>query len=163
MNDQCDDPKTNLLKFLKIVVFNYLIGNGDAHSKNFSLLYRGKSIELAPAYDILSTAVYSNVSPKTSMGIDGKNDARQVARHHLYGLLENTPVSQAELNSIIDDMTSIILEKAIELEVEFQSEEDPVYVCADIIKIIEERIGYINRTPDDPDLQWKPPRDTSLF
>lgn len=55
------DPVTDQLKLWDIIVFDYLIGNTDAHIKNFSLLY-GKNlrkIRLAPAYDIVSTVVYS--------------------------------------------------------------------------------------------------------
>jgi len=37
--------------------FNYIIGNHDAHGKNFSILYK-KEFELAPFYDLVSTQVY---------------------------------------------------------------------------------------------------------
>ncbi|BAV09596.1 serine/threonine-protein kinase HipA [Filimonas lacunae] len=48
-----------LLEFFRIVVFNYLIGNGDAHLKNFSLMEteQGDFI-LSPAYDLLCTALH---------------------------------------------------------------------------------------------------------
>ena len=39
---------------LDYVVFNALIGNHDAHAKNFSLLYAGKAPVLAPLYDTRS-------------------------------------------------------------------------------------------------------------
>jgi serine/threonine-protein kinase HipA len=45
-------------------MFNYLIGNNDAHGKNFSLLYKNKRPLLAPAYDILSTEIYSTFNKK---------------------------------------------------------------------------------------------------
>ena len=54
------DPITDQLKLWDIVVFNFLIGNTDSHIKNFSLLYspNQRAVRLAPAYDIVSTAVY---------------------------------------------------------------------------------------------------------
>ena len=54
------NPVADQLKLWDIVVFNYLIGNTDAHIKNFSLLYTPdlRTVRLAPAYDIVSTAVY---------------------------------------------------------------------------------------------------------
>ena len=54
------DPVADQLKLWDRIIFNYLIGNTDAHIKNFSLLYGPdlRSVRLAPAYDILSTAVY---------------------------------------------------------------------------------------------------------
>ena len=42
-----------VLKFFRIVVFNYMILNDDAHLKNFSLINRGDGeYHLAPAYDL---------------------------------------------------------------------------------------------------------------
>ena len=54
------DPITDQLKLWDIVVFNFLVGNTDSHIKNFSLLYspNQRAVRLAPAYDIVSTAVY---------------------------------------------------------------------------------------------------------
>ncbi|MDQ3003472.1 MAG: HipA domain-containing protein [Fibrobacterota bacterium] len=47
-------------KFFRLVLFNYLIHNGDAHLKNFSLIRdSGKGIYvLAPAYDLLNTRLH---------------------------------------------------------------------------------------------------------
>ncbi len=69
-------PVVDLGHLLDAVIFNFLIGNHDAHGKNFSLLYRtpdnsgslGK-IRLAPLYDLICTPVYSNLSNKMAMKI----------------------------------------------------------------------------------------------
>jgi serine/threonine-protein kinase HipA len=69
-------PVVDLGHLLDAVIFNFLIGNHDAHGKNFSLLYRtsdrsgsfGK-IRLAPLYDLICTQVYSNLSKKMAMKI----------------------------------------------------------------------------------------------
>ncbi|MBN2617195.1 MAG: type II toxin-antitoxin system HipA family toxin [Spirochaetales bacterium] len=44
----------------KIVTMNYLLGNGDAHLKNFGVIYNSSinEIRLAPAYDIINTTSY---------------------------------------------------------------------------------------------------------
>lgn len=48
-----------LVNFFKMTVMNYLLQNGDAHLKNFGLLYKGISdINLAPAYDVVCTTAY---------------------------------------------------------------------------------------------------------
>lgn len=46
------------------VVFNFLIGNSDSHAKNIALLWRGGRWTLAPFYDLLSVAAYSNEPDK---------------------------------------------------------------------------------------------------
>ncbi len=60
-------PAVDVLKLLDAAIFNLLIGNSDAHGKNFSLLYGPHGIVLAPLYDLLSTAVYPELSPKLAM------------------------------------------------------------------------------------------------
>ena len=48
-----------LLKFYRIVVYNYLTLNDDAHLKNFSLINRGDGeYHLSPAYDLLNTSLH---------------------------------------------------------------------------------------------------------
>lgn len=41
------------------LVFNVLIGNGDAHLKNLSFYLDAGGVRLAPHYDLVSTAIYS--------------------------------------------------------------------------------------------------------
>ena len=57
-----ENPIADQQKLWDRIVFCWLLGNTDAHIKNFSLLY-GKdlrSIRLAPAYDLVSTVVYES-------------------------------------------------------------------------------------------------------
>lgn len=58
-------------ELFKQVVFNWLIGNGDAHSKNFSILEGAKGRwHVAPAYDLLCTRFYED--REMALAIDGK-------------------------------------------------------------------------------------------
>ena len=66
-------------KFIDALVFNFLVGNADAHAKNFSLLYRGGVPSVAPLYDILSTAVYPNLAGRMAMSIGGAKEFGDVA------------------------------------------------------------------------------------
>lgn len=45
-------------QFFRLVVFNYIYGNGDAHLKNFSILAQNGEYRLAPAYDLINTFVH---------------------------------------------------------------------------------------------------------
>ena len=48
-----------ILKFFRIVVFNYITLNDDAHLKNFSLINRGDGeYHLSPAYDLINTSLH---------------------------------------------------------------------------------------------------------
>ena len=51
--------QVEVLKFFRLVVFNYLTLNDDAHLKNFSLINRGDGeYHLAPAYDLVNTNLH---------------------------------------------------------------------------------------------------------
>lgn len=62
-------PAGALLALLDAAVFNLIVGNADAHGKNFSLLYQGAVASLAPFYDLLSTVAYPDLSPNLAMKI----------------------------------------------------------------------------------------------
>jgi serine/threonine-protein kinase HipA len=62
-------PAIEILKLLDAAIFNVIIGNADAHGKNFSLLYQGPSVTLAPLYDLVCTVAYEDLSPRFAMKI----------------------------------------------------------------------------------------------
>ncbi len=69
------------LTLLQGIIFNFLIGNGDAHAKNFSLLYDDRGESLAPFYDLLSTLVYGNrFKDKMAMKLGSESKFRNVSR-----------------------------------------------------------------------------------
>lgn len=73
----------NKITLLQGVIFNYLIGNGDAHGKNFSILYQGESESLAPFYDLLCTLIYSDAyKAKMAMKIGSKYKFKEVGIRH---------------------------------------------------------------------------------
>lgn len=47
----------DLRRFFKIVLFNFLTLNDDAHLKNFSLIEKDGEYRLSPAYDLLNTSL----------------------------------------------------------------------------------------------------------
>ena len=51
--------RVEMLKFFDLVVFNFLVCNGDAHLKNFSVLEtESGDFRLAPAYDLINTKLH---------------------------------------------------------------------------------------------------------
>ena len=92
----------HILKLLGFVLFNTLVGNHDAHAKNFSLLYTPRGAVLAQLYDALSTAVYPELTDKMAMKIGSKYRFAEVhARHWEQFAARRRPVARAgeEANS----------------------------------------------------------------
>ena len=69
----CAAPAPAVLRLLDAVIFNVLVGNADAHGKNYSLLYTPAGIDLAPLYDLLCTAAYPEVHANLAMKVGGRS------------------------------------------------------------------------------------------
>ncbi len=70
IRDASTAPALDLIALLDAVIFNLLIGNHDAHAKNFSLLYMpDRSVRLAPLYDLVSTVFYPELTDRMAMKI----------------------------------------------------------------------------------------------
>jgi serine/threonine-protein kinase HipA len=66
-------------EFVRAVLANFLLGNSDAHGKNFSLLHDPvQGARLAPLYDVVSTAVYPELVRRMAMAIGDTDDPEQV-------------------------------------------------------------------------------------
>lgn len=62
------DPDREVPKLLDAALFNLIIGNADAHAKNFSLLRQADGdIVLAPLYDLVATVAWPELSPRMAM------------------------------------------------------------------------------------------------
>ena len=70
-----DVPGLDIQLFYERVLFNYLIGNGDAHSKNFSIIYDqdGKR-RLSPAYDIVCSKLVIPDEEDSALTLNGKKN-----------------------------------------------------------------------------------------
>jgi serine/threonine-protein kinase HipA len=79
-----DAGASMLRQAFEIMVLNYAVRNGDAHLKNFGVLYDDVTgaIELAPVYDVVSTTPY--IPPDTAaLTLDGTKrwpNAKAIAR-----------------------------------------------------------------------------------
>ena len=132
-------PATDLTKLRDMVLFNYLIGNADAHGKNFSLLYKGNKPELAPAYDILSTAIYPELTEELSMKIGGEYESKNISLRHFYGLVADTKAAQSAMSRQVKTMTEKMLDSAPSLKANLTTNEMASDVFDKIIATIEER------------------------
>lgn len=70
--ENVSEPVVDRLRMLDAVAFNVLIGNVDAHAKNFSVLHlSGGIVRLAPLYDLMCGDPYENVTRNLAMEIGG--------------------------------------------------------------------------------------------
>jgi len=65
-------PFSDVELFFRYVVFSCLVGNGDAHLKNFGLLYESGTPRLAPIYDVTCTLYYEHLDPLLALKLNGE-------------------------------------------------------------------------------------------
>ena len=74
LEQHCTFPTLEKLKLLRLTLFNYLVGNEDAHLKNFSLIRLNQKVQLSPAYDLLNTTIVMKVTEELALPLNGKKN-----------------------------------------------------------------------------------------
>jgi serine/threonine-protein kinase HipA len=106
--------KTEASKLLKLLLFNYLFSNGDAHFKNFSILETPMGdYRLSPAYDLLNSRIH--IEDKDFALEDGllpKNIAQGKISAQFAKLAESAGISE----KILKDNMELMMSKSAEVE-----------------------------------------------
>ena len=126
-------PARDVIAFIQALIFNFLIGNNDAHAKNYSLLLDGPgAIRVAPLYDLLSIAVIDGANRDLAMKYGGEKRLPYLRRRHLRRLADELevkgPLVERLARSTIERVLPAIEDARRSLPVEFQGGEtlDPI-------------------------------------
>ena len=107
--NQTNTPAKAKSEFVKRVIFNYLTGNTDAHSKNFSIsFYDGKNIELTPAYDLLCSSVY-DCDQRIAMKIGKAKFYKDVTEKDWELFAQDTDVSKKFVKAELERQKGLII------------------------------------------------------
>ena len=128
-----------VLRLLDYVIFNALIGNHDAHAKNFSLIYTRRGTVLAPLYDTLSTAVYANLTDKMAMKIGSKYKFTEVQKQHWEQFAQAAGLSLVQVKKRILTLASLLPSEAVSLRHELTTQDLNHDILSEIVGIIERR------------------------
>jgi serine/threonine-protein kinase HipA len=116
-------PVLDLARLLDAVIFNFLIGNNDAHGKNFSLLYRGAGTanletRLAPLYDLVSTRYYPELTREMAMKIGGEYSSDRVSKTNFEQLAEDAGLAKPLVRRRVPDLAESIQSNLSNTEIE---------------------------------------------
>jgi serine/threonine-protein kinase HipA len=96
------------IKLFKLILFNYLISNGDAHFKNFSLIETSLGdYRLSPAYDLLNSRIH--IEDKDFALDDGllpPNETKGKVKEQFYRLGELAGIQDKQIMKSIKSLTS---------------------------------------------------------
>lgn len=100
---------TNIIKnvkdLFKLITFNFLIGNCDAHLKNYSLIRSRdwRELNISPAYDLVSTAVYEELGAGLAMRIGHAKKLQDVTRDSFIQLGVDLILSKNVSNLLLNE------------------------------------------------------------
>ena len=87
-------PALNKLRFFEYMLFNVLVGNVDAHAKNYSLLIElGGNVSMAPIYDVMNGDIYQNVTRNLAMKVAMKQRGGHIYGRHWKRFAEDNSLS----------------------------------------------------------------------
>ncbi len=137
LREASDVPAVDILALLNVVIFNFLIGNHDAHSKNFSLLYSGETAvgrgtRLAPFYDPISTVYYPELTTKMAMKIGGEYMSRNILPGHFDRLAEEAGLGKPFVRQRVPSLARAILDHLDKVNIDHK-------VAHEVAALIRER------------------------
>ena len=129
-------PLSDRLAFIDRIIFNFLIGNADAHAKNSSvLLYGQNKRRLAPIYDVMSTVIYKGLSRTNAMAIGGAWAFNEVTRGSFALMAQELDVRPDLVLNRLDKMLRQLPEKANALKSSL-NDKNPSPVYERIVSVI---------------------------
>jgi serine/threonine-protein kinase HipA len=99
-------------KLFKLILFNYLMSNGDAHFKNFSLIEtKLGDFRLSPAYDLLNSRIHIDDKDfALEEGLLPKNKTKGKIKEQFYILGEMAEIPLIQIDKIMMQLTTNIEE-----------------------------------------------------
>ena len=115
-------PLEDQLRLWNRIVFNFVLGNTDAHIKNYSLLYdpHMEGISLGPAYDMISTVIYESATRDMSFNIGGIRNLDNIDEESFKSLAAKVGIGEkiamSNYHKVLDRFENAIKESAEELQ-----------------------------------------------
>lgn len=106
-------------KFIRFLIFNYLIGNTDTHAKNFSVIHtnRNNGVVLSPAYDLVAIDIYpaKAVSHDMALIVNGKAKYDSLCRKDWMALFDQLGLNASLMMKEMEKSFARVAEKAQQL------------------------------------------------
>ena len=108
---------SDIRDLLSAAIFNLLVGNNDAHAKNYAILYRqdGKG-RLAPVYDVVSTVYYPEIESKLAMKIGGQANSDLVSPKDIEVFAQEDSLGAALARRNVVELAELVRTKVGEIE-----------------------------------------------
>ena len=145
-------PASDVAGLAQAACLNYLVGNCDAHLKNFSILHEGRDrdggalVSLAPAYDVVSTTYFPNHPRRLAMRLGGARTIDEVTTDSLHALAADLGIRDSALRRLARPLVEGMVDgvrRASEGELGPVLESTP-YIADDLIEDMMPRVRVLS-------------------
>lgn len=107
IGEHCTFAPLELQRLFELTIFNFAIGNGDAHRKNFSLLTAETgTVSLSPAYDLVSSrTVLANETDELALTVGGKRS--RLLRAEFLAFAEHLGIAPTYAESKLSELVGL--------------------------------------------------------
>lgn len=137
------------LALLRWALFQFLIGNSDAHGKNLSFYCRPEGLELAPAYDLVSVVQFPDVSHEFAMAFGDEFALANVTPFDFADFAKRTGIARSllarEMRSLAKKASKAAGEQA----------ESPMYLAEERDQV-QRILGFVQAQANALDQMAKP-------
>ncbi len=137
-------PAIEVLRLFDAAIYNLIIGNADAHGKNYSLLYDGGTV-LAPLYDLLSTVAYPELSPRLAMRIAGRATLEEIEARHWGRFAEETGLTEPFIRRRVNELAGLVLDQAGSVTSDFELEAGEREAMSKIAELVSKRAESLRK------------------
>ncbi len=138
-------PARDRSHLISWVIFNFLIGNADAHAKNLSLLITRDGIRLAPFYDLVSTTVYQDLTGRLALRIGGENRPGWIQKRHWQSFARNSNANPRIVWQRIAELTETVPQTALKAAGALDLQDGESATIRRIIDVLEARAQQLRR------------------
>jgi len=113
IQEHSTQPLQDIPRLIRWQVFNYLVGNSDAHAKNLSFLYGlDNTFRLSPFYDLIAIHAWPShiFNHNLALSIGGESNIHKVKRSHWEKLADDSAISFNLFDSAIGELSEGIID-----------------------------------------------------
>jgi serine/threonine-protein kinase HipA len=132
----------DLRTMVRAAVLNFVLGNSDAHGKNFAILFASEGRRLAPLYDVVSTAVY-DFDRNMAMAIGDTFDPDATRLEDWLGMSADCELAPSRLFTMTRATAIEVEEEVTAVKQRAETEGWHTPVVDAIAEVVRERAGRI--------------------
>lgn len=142
--DRSSSVLKDIEQLARVAVFNFLVGNCDNHLKNLSVVYEGRTLRLAPAYDIVCTTYFERFSREMGMRLGSTRNIDAVEMQDFDLLAHDLRIGSRRLRRICRELRERVVPAVLDAGERLSDVVETLpYTAEDLVGDMESRLAVL--------------------